>query len=771
MIEKRGNAVYPHSNPGARRRRSANTLATSVGLVTAVWLIAVSRWIIRGAVVPWDSKNQFYAFFRFLSATLRAGESPFWNPYHYGGHPSVADPQSLVFSPVFVVWGLLDAAPTMWAFDLVVFAHLLAGGIAIAVIGWRARWPMASSILAAALFMFGGAASGRLQHTGIILGYSLFPIAWLFLQLALERRSHASAVGFAIFATAVALGRNQTALLLCAALGAAAMAEIFRSPEPMRYLRERFGVLLTMSIIGGALLLLPVLLTLQFAQLSNRPAESLEDALRGSLYPANLATLAVANVFGTSGSYWGPGAATLPEVAFTDDSENYLFVGASPMLVLLWFGISGGGAWRPGRRSMTFILAAACLFMLGRYALLYELAFRFFPGIDMFRRPTDASFLFGIAFAFLVGHALADYVREGLPRLRPISTVMTVAVAAAIVASAIAFSARTGHALDASREVLVAGMIMLIAALILLSARRQRSRLTAAALVALLGIAELLWWNTASRLNARSQSEYAVLEVPEGPEANAIAVLEEAIAADHRRGKRPRIEVLGLGGPWQNLAMVRRWEAINGYNPLRIGTYDDLVSPGEENWSISHRRFPSSFPSYNSPLAQALGLTYLVMGRPLEELQGSAAPPDPDVLLAGPLVWIYRIAGALPRAFICERSEAIAIEVTRPARGGAMAYGCPALSQPAGKVEIESARTDSVELVTTSATNGLLVLHDLYYPGWTAYVDGNSAQIMPVALLFRGVLVPAGTHRVTFRFQPFSLSNLGAAFKEAVVKK
>ena len=147
--------------------------------------------------MPWDSKNQFYAFFRFLSATLRAGEWPFWNPYHYGGHPSVADPQSLVFSPVFVAWGLLDPAPTMRAFDLVVFAHLLAGGIAVAVIGWRARWPMASSILAAALFMFGGAASGRLQHTGIILGYSLFPIALLFLQLALQRRSHASAAGSA----------------------------------------------------------------------------------------------------------------------------------------------------------------------------------------------------------------------------------------------------------------------------------------------------------------------------------------------------------------------------------------------------------------------------------------------------------------------------------------------------------------------------------------------------------------------------------------------
>ena len=71
---------------------------------------------------------------------------------------------------------------------------------------------------------------------------------------------------------------------------------------------------------------MPMLLTLQFADLSNRPAEALEEALRGSLYPANLATLAIANIFGTHASYWGPGAATLGDVDLTDDSFNYLFV-------------------------------------------------------------------------------------------------------------------------------------------------------------------------------------------------------------------------------------------------------------------------------------------------------------------------------------------------------------------------------------------------------------------------------------------------------------
>ncbi|MGC2083607.1 MAG: hypothetical protein WA702_09640 [Bradyrhizobium sp.] len=755
-----------------RCREPASRLAILIGLVTTVWLGAVSRWIIRDAVVPWDSKNQFYAFFRFLNATLRAGEWPFWNPYHYGGHPSVADPQSLVFAPVFVAWGMLDPAPTMRAFDLVIFAHLLAGGIAIAIMGWRARWPIPASVLAATLFMFGGAASGRLQHSGIILSYSLLPVALLLLQLALERRSFSSAIGFAITAAGIALGRNQTALLLCLFLVAAALAEIMSSPQPMRFLRERSTVLMTMTLAGGALLIIPMLLTLQFAQLSNRPAESLDDALRGSLYPANLATLMVANIFGTHGHYWGPGATTLTEVALTDDSENYLFFGVVPILLLLWFGIVGGGVWRRGRRLMMCTLAVACLFMLGRYTPFYELAFRFVPGIDLFRRPADASFLFGIALALLVGHSLADYVRDGPPPFRPLMSGLAASALTAVVGSAVVFSARTGHALDAIRETAIASAVLLVAVLILLSARRRPVRMVAATLLALVGVAELLWWNTASRLNAESHSNYAVLETPTGAEADAIASLENAIAADHQRGARPRVEVLGLGGAWQNLAMVRGWEAINGYNPLRIGLYDRLVSPGEENWGAFHRQFPPSFDNYDSALARALGLTYLVMGQPLDKLPNLKAPPAAELLLPGPPIWIYRLAGAMPRAVIYRWSASDAAGAM-PSRSGNLSsidtstaddrlISLPP-SEDSAVVKIESYRPDRVELVTTSAAAGLLVLHDLYYPGWIAEVDGRPAPMLRAALLFRSVVVPAGRHRVAFRFRPFTLSNLGAA--------
>jgi uncharacterized membrane protein YfhO len=78
-------------------------------------------------------------------------------------------------------------------------------------------------------------------------------------------------------------------------------------------------------------------------------------------------------------------------------------------------------------------------------------------------------------------------------------------------------------------------------------------------------------------------------------------------------------------------------------------------------------------------------------------------------------------------------------------------------------VQIESSGPGRVEALATLTVNGLLVLHDTYYPGWIAEIDGRLAPILRADELFRAVELPAGTHRVMFRFTPFSLVNLRAA--------
>jgi hypothetical protein len=233
--------------------------------------------------------------------------------------------------------------------------------------------------------------------------------------------------------------------------------------------------------------------------------------------------------------------------------------------------------------------------------------------------------------------------------------------------------------------------------------------------------------------------------------------------------------VLGLGGPWQNLSVVRGFEADNGYNPLRIEVYDRLVSPGEGNWLVELREFPPSFDGYDSALARALGLEFLVLGTPIDEIPHLSRYPPVDVVLSGPNVWIYRLRHPSPRLKFLTRFEVadstattdkgellaspsperVLIDAQTPPR---MSYNAP--EGPAGMARISSWRPDRVEIEVDAQHSGILALHDLYYPGWTAEIDGRFVPILRADVLFRGVEVPAGRHRVVFRYTPFSLDNL-----------
>lgn len=53
-------------------------------------------------------------------------------------------------------------------------------------------------------------------------------------------------------------------------------------------------------------------------------------------------------------------------------------------------------------------------------------------------------------------------------------------------------------------------------------------------------------------------------------------------------------------------------------------------------------------------------------------------------------------------------------------------------------------------------------------PGWEVSVDDVRQPLLRANLLFRGVEVPAGKHRVTFAFRPLSLDNLVAAAAQLV---
>ncbi len=764
--------------------------------------LAAGLWIISGAVVPWDSKNHFYPMFRFLGEALRHGAAPLWNPYHFAGHPSVADPQSLIFTPTFFLFALVAPFASMQSFDLFVFLHLLMGGAGVLALGRRYGFVPAAAVLSGLIFMLGGVAAARLQHTGMIISYSFFPLALWMLEIMLERPKIAYGVGFGILASLMALGRDQVAYLFCLVLIARVVHATSASRRPLDYLAARWPVLLAAGATGAAILVVPVLLTMQFLASSNRPGIAFGVAAAGSLAPVNFVTMLAPDIFGSLGktySYWGPGYDTMTEPDWTDRAVDYLFIGTAPVVLGLWHGLAGARIFAKEMRFVHYVLAAALVYTLGRWTPLFAPIFDFFPGVSLYRRPADAAFVLNAGFALSSGYLLHRFVVHGSPRpfqklpraLAHALTASTAGVVLSLLVGGLAFSVETGHgreALPAVGLALASGAI--VALLLFLGERTDKRRLVAALLVAATA-GELLWRNAADPLNAEPATRYSIFNGPAASESAAIAALRKDISERTAKGERPRVEILGLSGGWQNASMMLGLEDTIGYNPLRISDYERAVGPGDNAVDPNLRHYPGIFRGYKCKLARLLGLDYLVLDRPLARMPRHMPRPSATAIFSSDHLYVYKLGRAAPRAYFASRvipvdSDAAIGEDAMPDFDGArealvdqanMASLDPSLSDPAreaasdASVSIAAYEGERVAIDVTTDRDGLLVLHDLYYPGWEARLDGEPAPIVKANLLFRGVQTPKGRHRVEFLFRPFSIANLASAASTLLERK
>ena len=725
-------------------------------------------WLSGRVTIPWDAKAHFLPQIQFLAQSIARGESPFWAPYVFSGQPQIADPQSMIFSPPFLLLALLNPAPSLRAADATLLAMVFLGGAALMLWFRDQGWHWAGALIAALAFGYGAAMAWRIQHIGQVLSLTYLPITMLCLDRALQRKSIVYGVAAGVAAALIVLGRDQVALLSLYFLAAFAAWRILATDRPVETARANLLPLAAGAASALLVFAVPVLLTVLFAAESNRPEIDFIGAGRGSLHPALLLTLVAPDVFGAAGrmeDYWGPPSFAWRDTGlFIAQNVGQLYIGAIPLLLILLAALRGN-LWAREVRFFSIAALLMLLYALGWYTPVFQAFYTLLPGINLYRRPADAVFLVGALGAILAGyavHRLFTDTKAQVSRQQQLFVAGSIGGAFLLLIVLALWRDRLPllpYPLGISALTFVAAGLLLYWVRMGITVHPKLAAILLAAFTTL----DLAYHNGPTLASALPPSTYDVLQ----PTTNnaTIAILKSKVVDDERR--RDRIELTGLGFHWPNASLTHSLENTLGYNPLRLRLYSEATGAEDHVGLPDQRKFSPLFPSYRSKLAGLLGLRFIAAGAPIDTIDHKLKPGDLPLVARTSDGFIYENPNTYDRVLFATAAQSA--DFDRLLKDGQwpdvdlkttvlLENAPPARATPArpGQVRIASYDNTAIVLDADSPDGGWVVLNDVWHPWWFAEVDGLPAQILRANVLFRAVAVPPGQHKVRFTFRPLA---------------
>ncbi|MBX9843045.1 MAG: YfhO family protein [Xanthobacteraceae bacterium] len=748
--------------------------AAAFGIYTAAFLAVASPWLLDFVRIPYDSVSQFYPSFAFLARSLATGQSPFWTPNVYAGWPQIADPQSLIFSPLYLIVALCNPNPSPRLFDVLTFGLLYAGGAGMMLFFRDRRWHAAAAVAAALAFSLGGSAASRIQHIGQVESLVFLPLALWMLARALDRSSWLAGAAAGLFASFIVIGRDQVSLIATYVLVGYVLWHWLDGTGRRKRLAASLKPLAAGAIVGACIVTVPVILTELLARSSNRPEISFAHAVHGSLHPASLLMLAFADVFGASDfsrEFWGP-----PSIPWHDmigdtglyDSQNtgQIYTGALVAVALLGLAFGRGVLWTREIRFFTVAAAVALLYALGKYTPLYYVLYELLPGVALYRRPADATFVLCGLLAVVAGYLIHRLIEGTLP-LRRWQLAVSAATVAALVAVSVVLARSAGMLASAALPLLWGAAFLAVAAGALALARRAapRSAAMAALVLAAFSAADFAWNNAPNESTGLPSSMFGALRRDTNDETVVAlkARLKDAGAPD----RRDRVELIGIAYHWPNIGLIHDFDHLFGHNPLRLGHFEDATGVLDTVAAV-RGPFTPLLPSYRSTLQDLFGVRFIVLGEPIETIDPALKPGDVNLVGRTRDAYIYENPRALPRVLMATQwqkadfakliSDGVwpEFDPRRTVLLDQAPANAPSGGGGAGSARILRYENIDIEIEADAPSGGFVVLNDVWHPWWRASVDGKPAEMLKANVLFRGVAVPPGKHVVRFTFHPFA---------------
>jgi hypothetical protein len=728
-----------HSKLIAWVRRRPDLSAAILLLALAFLFMGFTLWPSGGQILGGhDMRGYYFPYYELVRESVRRGSLPFWEPTLFNGYPFMAQPQQNTFYPPLWPGFIL---PLNAGISLYMLIHIwLAGmGMFLLVRYLDGRWLPA--ILSAIAFAFSGLLAGRLW-AGHSTVYAL--VAWTpWIILGLFWSVRRSGIWPAIIAGLpmglALLAGHIPSFLYVGMIWALFVLYLLLTENGRRLLVLRQA--LVMLLVGLALAAVQLAPFLQFSLVSERLAEAdYNFATDYSLPPAHLITLIVPEFFGepTRVGYWS--VPTFEELAYYAGLLAILGVvlALKKPSKLTWFLI------------MVMVLGLALA--LGRYGVLYPLAYKYLPPFRIVRAPGRATILFLFSATLLLGLSFSAWLdlplRERKEKLGPVWrwTMALIAVIGFAALAAIGAVFMSVHPTETSGRLwhqiggyALATVIMLLGGGLIwayLSTPRNQERrqiLLAAALI-VLAVSDM--WFFAYK--------FVRLEPPT-PDAfwlDARAVIGETTE---------RVLPWGVSLFDQNGAMQVGLNSVFGY---------DSLEPAE------HIALASSVPDPRSTAYDILAARYVIAPTELTDFDEGERPLS--LLTHEGTAWIYERARPLSVARLVYSLEVIpdagtAVQRVHEPDFDPVATAILAAEPPCelGSAPEQSGTAEILEtapgrwlIKTDSPSAALLVLAETAYPGWKVEIDGQRVKPLTAYTTLKAVCVPPGIHDVTWSYVP-----------------
>lgn len=666
---------------------------------------------------------------------------PFWNPYSFSGMPFFADLQTGFFYPFNRLLSFFvdsDGHLSVRALEIVIILHFLIAQFSMYFLARRWRISQAGSVIAAVSYSFSAIMVCHAIHPMMVYHLAWLPLVAVFLMNAVERASlRQGAIGGLIFGMSALAGHPPTLLYESVLLGALMVwlivGKIRDKEAPRKALALSVSSAVALFLIMAGVFAVQLLPSQELAGQSQRDQMSFDKATEGSLQVEQLYTAVSPHLFGTID---GKSKAQTFYLKVHDKFASYQYWETS-----FYFGIVAlilglyGAVCRLKSLEGSFLVAVAALgvlIALGDNGFLYGIIYKL-PLFGSFRNPGRLMFYTVFAMSLLAGFgfdSLAASARDKKQLVRiffisGFALLIALLTLTGTLPNTFGAPQQSIEAVIASGRV-AAGIILLATLIFILINKGTLKPMFGGSLLAILAFVDLFVAFSAFNQGAMNPADAIKMD------SNLKSTLKPKSIDDIYRVNMRIYQPVRYSAMDDNQGIFDKLYLVEGYNPLVLQRISTPFSNRQNSLNMYNVRYYIDVDSTVGKAVFRENTTYFHRARLLHADTVVSEQDVASVMTSGNFDFANRVVLEQDPGIALSGSKADSIE---------------------SNVQCVSYENNSFAYNVNASEASLLVLSEIWYPAWQAYVDGKPVPTLRANYSFRAIAVPQGTHKVEMCYE------------------